>query len=85
MSSNQLDPCTRVQPSRLDGYVWICRDGERISFFEIMMRGRSKKEIVIGLKDKYEALPNINPKDKTSSMYSQENVEAFIVLAENMD
>ena len=76
-----------VQPTRMLYPDFCCnyRDGERISFFEIMMRGRSKTEIVIGLKDKYEALPNINPKDKTSRMYSQENVEAFIVLAENMD
>ena len=49
------------------------------------MRGRSKKEIVIGLKDKNEALPNINPKDKTSGTYTQKNVEAFIVLAEDME
>ena len=61
-----------------------CREGETLSWFEVMIRGRTKQEIVIGLKEKNEALPTINPKDKTSRIFSHTNVEAFVVLAEDM-
>ena len=61
------------------------REGEVLSFFEVIIRGRTKKEIVIGLKDKRQDQPTINPKDKVSRIHSFGNVEAFIVLAEDME
>ena len=57
------------------------RVGETLSFYDMMIRARAKREIVIGFKNFGMTKPVVNPKDKASRILNIEDTAAFVVLA----
>ena len=55
--------------------------GEHLNFYEMMIRGRVKREIVIGYKNFDMAKPAVNPKDKESRILNVDDTAAFVVLS----
>ena len=58
--------------------------GENLNFFEMMIRGRTKREIVIGYKNFDMAKPAVNPKDKVARILNVDDTAAFVVLGLGM-
>lgn len=58
-----------------------CRVGENLNFYEMMIRGRVKREIVIGYKNFDMAKPAVNPKNKEARILNVDDTAAFVVLA----
>lgn len=60
------------------------RVGENLNFYEMMIRGRVKREIVIGYKNFDMAKPIVNPKNKHARNLNVDDTAAFVVLALGM-
>lgn len=57
------------------------RVGENLTFFEMMIRARAKREIVIGYKNFNMAKPEVNPKNKDERSLNVDDTAAFVVMA----
>lgn len=73
-----MDQTSRGNPS-----VW-CRVGENLNFYEMMLRGRDKREVVIGYKNFDMSKPAVNPKNKSARILNVDDTAAFVVLALGM-
>ena len=62
-----------------------CRGGELLNFYEILIRGRARKEIVIGFKNYGMDQPEVNPKDKASRVLSIDLTDTFVVLSTGIE
>lgn len=58
--------------------------GENLNFYEMMVRGRVKREIVIGYKNFDMIKPEVNPKNKGARILNVDDTAAFVVLALGM-
>ena len=55
--------------------------GEDLNFFELMIRCRVKREIVIGYKNFDMEKPAVNPKDKSARILNVEDTACIVVMA----
>lgn len=58
------------------------REGEELCFFDLMQRGRSRKEIVIGYKPRGSRYPILNPKDKRDVGLTLGTVDSVLLVSE---
>jgi hypothetical protein len=56
-------------------------EGERLCFFDVMARARSRREIVLGYKP-FGMRPLVNPKNKSARVITRADTEGFVVMAE---
>jgi hypothetical protein len=55
--------------------------GENLNFYEMMIRSRVKREIVIGYKNFDMSKPAVNPKNKDARILNVDDTAVFVVLA----
>ena len=62
-----------------------CRGGELLNFYEVLIRGRARSEIIIGYKNYGMDQPEVNPKDKYSVALSIDLTDTFVVLSTGIE
>ena len=56
-----------------------------MNFYEILIRGRARKEIIIGYKNYGMDQPEVNPKDKSTRVLSIDMTDTFVVLSTGIE
>ena len=62
-----------------------CRGSELLNFYEVLIRGRARKEIIIGYKNYGMDQPEVNPKDKATRVLSIDMTDTFVVLSTGIE
>eukprot|EP01025_Chloroclados_australasicus_P015910 TRINITY_DN17750_c1_g2_i1.p3 TRINITY_DN17750_c1_g2~~TRINITY_DN17750_c1_g2_i1.p3 ORF type:complete len:102 (+),score=16.94 TRINITY_DN17750_c1_g2_i1:195-500(+) len=55
---------------------------EILCFYEVLLRARMRRELIVGYKANSMDKPVLNPTDKLKRCFSREHTQAFIVIAE---